>query len=29
MMPAPWDHGLYLGPLNFQIEYDVLYEHEY
>src|SRR5689334_11719308 len=26
MMAAPWDHGLYCGPLNLQIEYDVLYD---
>jgi hypothetical protein len=29
MMAAPWDHGLYFGPLNLQIEYDVLYDHEH
>jgi hypothetical protein len=22
IMAAPWDHGLYMGPANLQIEYD-------
>ncbi|MFD2226080.1 hypothetical protein [Microvirga arabica] len=24
IMAAPWDHGLYLGPLNLQIEYGLV-----
>jgi hypothetical protein len=24
IMAAPWDHGLYLGPANLQIEYDLV-----
>jgi hypothetical protein len=29
LMAAPWDHGLYLGPLNLQVEYDVMYQEAF
>ncbi|MEP9400022.1 hypothetical protein [Mesorhizobium sp. KR2-14] len=28
-MAAPWDHGLYLGPINLQVEYNVRYAEDY
>lgn len=29
VLAAPWDHGLYLGPVNLQIEYTVMYDEDY
>lgn len=28
IMAAPWDHGLYLGPANLQIEYDLVNDED-